>query len=236
MRTLAGNTVWDSVQREYDKVRGTDNPANEVMLEMYTLLGKNYECARCGRKDLPLALFFEHNKSCAFESAISKSACELVDELAKSMDDLEQAQDRIDLLEMAGRDSLMTINWFERMLNGRKEPLTYDSSPCRVCGGKKEDHVMDQLKTDADYKKEQKVFNDAFHLMHVPSHYSVSYDACGVARVKNSICKALGPDAMSKYELQETCLRCKKCSGLFELSNLEYAVGDSGPMVCRWCK
>jgi hypothetical protein len=50
-------------------------------LELYEVLRKKYYCARCGRRDLPLALFFEHDQSCSYESAITKSSCELVDEI-----------------------------------------------------------------------------------------------------------------------------------------------------------
>lgn len=64
----------------------------ETTLEFYELLCRKYRCARCGRQDLPLALFFQHDSSCSFESAIFKSSCELADEIKNmewEIDDLK---------------------------------------------------------------------------------------------------------------------------------------------------
>lgn len=58
-------------------------------VRMFEELSAKFRCARCGREDLPLALFNEHSKSCAFESAISVSACDAKDRLELIIDDIE---------------------------------------------------------------------------------------------------------------------------------------------------
>lgn len=76
--------------------------------ELMKILEKRYECPRCGRKDLPLYFFFEHNSSCAFECAIGSPAIE-----------------RIETLETQLGEALEVVQWLEKRLN-RKE-FDYDA-------------------------------------------------------------------------------------------------------------
>jgi hypothetical protein len=57
--------------------------------ELIKLLERKYRCSRCGRNDLPLALFFAHEKSCAYEVADDRSVCMLLDEITNLNWELE---------------------------------------------------------------------------------------------------------------------------------------------------
>lgn len=61
----------------------------DVADELYQKLGRNFTCPRCGRSDMPLYFFPEHDKSCIFECAIDGPALDEIERLRQRIDDLE---------------------------------------------------------------------------------------------------------------------------------------------------
>lgn len=148
---------------------------DEKLWSAYTIeaLKEKFTCPRCGRQDLPLALFPHHDRSCKFECGhliVGRAAIDTVEEQLQRMEDLNE---RIEQLEMAVRDGLTTIDWFASWT--RKAGLDY-------------------------------TYRD-------------------VARMKNSMVKALGPAASPLG----TDFRCSECDGLFDRKHMV------GPR-CEWCR
>ncbi len=189
--------------------RGGPAPSTEELLEA---LKETFTCPRCGRPDLPLALFPHHNRSCAFECGLGGAAIDVVSDLQAEVEDL---RDRVKSLEMSVRDGIHTIQWFGGWLNNRKEPVTYDKYyvPCKDCGVTGEKHGESDC---AGY---------------MPSVYSVSYTARDVAIMVNSMCKALGPEAAPKW----TEFRCDSCHGLFDREHVR-SDSDFLGVRCTWCR
>ncbi len=144
--------------------------------EMLDALDEKFTCPRCGRPDLPLALFPHHNKSCAFECAIGGSAIDVVSDLRAEIEDLRELVDR---LRMAVRDGLTTIRWFGGWTTAQGH----------------------------------------------------SHDYRGVARMANSMCKALGPEHAPSWEE----FRCDSCNGLFDRQHV-HSDEDHMGVWCTWCK
>lgn len=168
-------------------MRGEDVP---TMDELFEAMDERFTCPRCGRNDLPLALFPHHNKSCAYECAIGMPAIEKV----------EQMQERIDDLEQGVRDAMHVINWFGGWLNGRTKPVAYDNATC-VCGHEGRDHTgLGRCGDPNDSECDCDVYR--------PTTFSVTYDARGVAIQTNALAKLI----------QVTDFRCRKCKGKFELT------------------
>ncbi len=92
--------------------------------EMLEALNENFRCPRCGRNDLPLALFPAHDKSCRFECGhlIAGAAIDVVEELKQKLEDHEERAER---LEMSVRDGLRTIEWFEGWLGKQYPEISY---------------------------------------------------------------------------------------------------------------
>jgi len=94
-----------------DPLRWSQYAVGDVQLDYNELLSiacAPFECARCGRKDLPLALFHVHNKSCAFEAAIGKPAIQMKEKLEAKIEDKDE---RIALLESGIRDAEFLTDW-----------------------------------------------------------------------------------------------------------------------------
>jgi hypothetical protein len=155
--------------------------------EMNAALDEKFTCPRCGRPDLPLALFPHHDKSCRFECLhlIVGSPLETVEGLNQKIDDLEY---RIEKLDAAVRDGISTIQWFGGWLNNRTRPVVYDDAEC-VCGHRGREHnglgrCQDPVNVTID--------DDGCDCdQYTPTTYSVSYDARGVARCTLSMSKVL---------------------------------------------
>lgn len=90
--------------------------------DLIVMLDAKFKCPRCGRPDMPLVLFNEHNRSCAFECAMDGAMADYQDQWKQEKGDLEE---RIDDLEMAARDGLRTIEWFEGWLSKCDSPISY---------------------------------------------------------------------------------------------------------------
>lgn len=159
--------------------------------EILDALKETFACPRCGRPDLPLALFPHHNKSCAFECGIGMAPIQKI----------EEQQQRIDDLESALETALSTINWFGGWLNSRKVPISYDNSQCE-CGHDGRDHTGLGRCTDPDD-------SDCNCDVYRPTDFSVSYDARGVAIATREIHRVLGTKDF----------RCWKCRGKFDLEH-----------------
>lgn len=188
-------------------------------LELYDALDERFTCPRCGREDLPLALFPAHNKSCAFECALGMPAVELIDSL----------KDRIEELESAGRDALGVIHWFEGWLNNRGTPLQYDVTPCNRCGHPWEEHHSVDLDCRGKIGETAQCPCDEY----TRTHYSVSYSGRDVSRMKNSIARGLGQRGLGYLAERYVHLftddrRCASCHGTFDMMRM---VGR----LCEWC-
>ena len=79
---------WNEIKKEMG-----ERLKVELMTELFESLERTYECPRCGRRDLPLYFFHEHNSSCKFETALGGPAIEKIEELQQ---DLEEADDTLD--------------------------------------------------------------------------------------------------------------------------------------------
>ena len=156
--------------------------------ELLDALSETFACPRCGRPDLPLALFPHHNKSCAYECGIGMAPLEKIEEL----------QQRVDDLETAVTDALGVINWFGGWLNGRTAPVAYDNAKC-ACGHLGTEHTGLGRCTDPQHEE---CSCDCYQ----PTTYSVSYDARGVSRATGEL--------MRLANVKD--FRCHKCKGHFD--------------------
>lgn len=209
--------------------RGEDVPTLE---ELYDAMDEKFTCPRCGRPDLPLALFPHHNRSCAYECALGGHAIDVVSDLRAENEELKE---RIEKLEMSCRDGLTTIHWFEGWLNGRSTPVTYDDTMCNTCDHKRSDH-------DRDHECRWTNSNGGGCACtgYRYKHYSVSYTGRDVARMKNSIAKALGPKSLSHHlkdygnlfpSSEMPTFKCRMCDGVFDH---QYR-SKSDWSACEWC-
>lgn len=78
--------------RRWHFINGLTESFSHTERELMELLRKPYHCVRCGRRDLPLALFFEHDANCKFETAILKSSCELQEEIDRLKEEAEDKE------------------------------------------------------------------------------------------------------------------------------------------------
>lgn len=185
--------------------------------EMLDALNETFECPRCGRGDLPLALAPHHNKSCRFECGFGMPALDKVEQLQQ---ELQDAKDKIEDLEGGVREGLRVIHWFGGWLNGRTKPVTYDDARC-TCGHRGTQHNGIGRCMDPDNVT---IDDDGCECdQYTPTSYSVSYAARDVARCVNGMKKLLPPDppATEKW--------CKgRCGGRFDIEHMN---GD----LCTWC-
>lgn len=174
--------------------------------DLIAAMEEKFRCPRCGRADLPLALFPHHDKSCRFESGhlIDGSAIDIVEQKNQKIDDLEE---RIKILEAAVRDGIRTIQWFGRWLNGRSEPVTYDAVSC-TCGHLPGQHQFSEQKC---YAKVPDGEPFCTCVEYKPKSYSVSYAARDVAINVISMAKALG-DSHAGHVPQVAKDVCKWCN------------------------
>jgi transcription elongation factor Elf1 len=187
--------------------------------EMTAALDEKFRCPRCGRNDLPLALFPHHDKSCRFECGhlIAGAAMDVVEEKNQKIEDLEE---RIEQLEKGVREGIRVIQWFGGWLNGRTKPVTYDDARC-TCGHRGSQHNGTGRCMDPDNVT---LDDDGCECdQYTPTTYSVSYTARDVAHCVNYMSKLLplAPPVTEKW--------CKgRCKGRFDLVHMR---GD----ICVWC-
>lgn len=177
--------------------------------DMIEALDEKFTCPRCGRPDLPLALFPHHDNSCIYECGIGMPP----------LDKIEQLQQRVDDLEDGLKEALRTIMWFGAWLNNQKTRHTIDDSKCANCGHMGRQHTaLGHCSDPDDTECECNEYR--------PSSFSINYDARGVARLTGEIYRLLG--------IKE--FHCRKCHGKFDMEhraeetwNCKWCNGHSRP-------